>query len=80
MHRLLSRSLGPTIAPVGQAVMQRTHEPQDFRSGASGSSSAVVSSSASSTQEPAAGVSRLVLLPNQPRPARAAKARSARGP
>ena len=68
------------IAPVGQATMQRLHEPHDFRRGESGGTASVVAIAPSSTHGPNPGASSIVDLPSHPSPARAARGRSSSGP
>jgi hypothetical protein len=80
MQRRASIVCGATMAPVGQPVRQRVHEPQLLRIGSSAGISAELRMAPMNTHEPArAWVSRLLFLPIQPRPARAASARSAKG-
>ena len=80
MQRRASRTHGPTKASVGQASRQARQEPQRSGSGASGASSAVVSSTPMKNQEPSDGRSSIVFLPILPSPARAARSRSSTGP
>ncbi len=79
MQRVASIVRSPRSAPVGQASTQRVHAPHEVRSGGSGSSSSVVTISPKNTAEPRPLTMRLVCLPIQPNPARAANARSASG-
>ena len=62
-HFVASRTPGSSSAPVGQASMQRVHEPQPGSTGAVGSSSTVVTSVPSTIQEPWRRVSTIVFLP-----------------
>src|SRR5438046_6361055 len=76
MHRRASRAYGPTKAWVGHASRHAVQVPHRSGSRASHSSRAVVSTTPMKNQEPSDGSSRLVFLPIQPRPARAARSRS----
>ena len=83
-HRRASTTPSATIAAVGQASTHRRQVPQPSGTGSSpvgcdGSvRSASVSTAPSTNQLPLPGSNRLELLPNQPRPARYAAARSTR--
>jgi hypothetical protein len=80
MQRRASIVCGATSAPVGQPDRHRVQDPQFVRTGSSVGSSAELRIAPRKTHEPArAWVSRLVFLPIQPKPARAASARSASG-
>src|SRR5437870_110088 len=80
MQRRDSITPGARIAPVGHSLRQRVQEPHDLRSGWSSGSASVVTISPSITHDPAAGVRISAFLPYQPRPARAATARSTTRP
>ncbi len=80
MQRRLSSTPGAMRAPVGHATMHRVQAPHDLREGSVGGSSTSTSIAPSRTQDPSSGVRMLVFLPYQPRPARAATARSTTGP
>ena len=79
MQRLALSWYGPTIAPVGQAVMQRVHVPQCSVSGRSSGSGRSVYSSPRKKYEPASRLISTVCLPTQPRPALRASAFSITG-
>ena len=80
MQRRASSTYGLTKALVGHASRQRVQVPQRSGSGASGSSSAVVSTVPMKKKDPRSGWSSIVFLPIQPSPARAARSRSSSGP
>src|SRR6202011_1066432 len=63
LERRASKRCGPVMAPVGQAVIQRSHVPQRSRCGGSGGSSSVVKISARKNQVPKRGSINIVLLP-----------------
>ena len=69
----------PASAPVGQSSTHRRHFPQKYAIGASGGNSLLSMSVARKNQLPVDGRIWQVFLPAQPRPARAAHARSKTG-
>jgi len=79
MHRRGSSTKGRSNARVGQASRQRVHEPHRSAIGVSGVRASVVTTSPRSTNDPSPGTMSIPFFPTNPRPARAAQARSSTG-